>query len=467
MSPELDITLLLPHLNQLRSLLSKGVGVEAAGYMLLGVSDIAKDPWSQLPRRRFISHKFLEIEASANISASATHVTWQTDGFMRLLCDAKDGGYIPAIVHTHPKGHAIFSEQDDKNESELARVAHIKGMDGLISILIDGQNNIAGRLWLDENTVVPIKRIYHVGRTLALKTEDEFRPSDNGILDRQKRLFGTHFNSTMQSLRVGIVGGGATGSAVIQLLMRLGIGKLIMLDKDIIEVTNLNRVHGSRRGDVLNKLFKTDLHLRSITDADLGSNFVSMKNWAGEDGTGDALKSCDVIFGCTDDHAGRIFINRIARFYGIPVIDVGLRMQRRLDDEFDVFGRVSTLVPGHPCLICGGVINAQRAREETLQRNDPDSFNQLIDEAYVVGEGDPSPAVVSFTTEMACVAVNELIAGFTKFHEGGGMHAVRTRRFHASDDRFPKIDPSLGCLNCSATHTLGRGDIVPFLDIVN
>ncbi len=43
-----------------------------------------------------------------------------------------------------------------------------------------------------------------------------------------------------------------------------------------------------------------------------------MKGWASSADMRDALKSCDFIFGCTDDHAGRIMLNRLAYFFGFP-----------------------------------------------------------------------------------------------------------------------------------------------------
>ena len=116
-----------------------------------------------------------------------------------------------------------------------------------------------------------------------------------------------------------------------------------------------------------------------------------------------------------------MFLNRFARFYGIPVIDVGLAMQRRSDTACDLFARVSTLVPGHPCLLCGGYIDARRAREEALKRTDPVGYEKLKAEAYVLGEGNPSPAVVTFTTEASAMAVNEWLAGIAGFAGQGGM----------------------------------------------
>lgn len=463
MKGALDVILTDPHEAGIRALLTQGAGAERSAYMLFGTGAIANDPWTQVERTRFISHAFLDLDEHDVVSASERHVTWQTDGFMRLLGRAQRAGLVPAIVHTHPSGKARFSRQDDLNEAELARTALIKGAPGLISVLIGGNGEIVIRIWLSANKPTAITRILHTGPRLKLVSKDN---QEIDFLDRQTRLFGDYANSMITKFRCGIAGGGATGSAALPLLMRLGIREALMFEKDHAEDTNLNRLHGARREDVIEKRAKAKIHTRTVAEAGLGMSLVTIDAWAGEPSTWDALKSCDVIFCCTDDHAGRLILNRFARFYGIAVIDVGLAMQRRSEQSFDLFARVSTLVPGHPCLLCGGFIDPRRSREEALKRNDPDAYEKLKEEAYVLGEGDPSPAVVTFTTEAAAMAVNEWLTGITGFAGPGGMTPTRMRRFHARDERFPSIESQPGCPCCASPDNLGRGDVMPFLDMV-
>lgn len=460
----LDLILLDPHEAQVRSLLTVGAGSERSAYMLFGIADIQVDPWSNKPRRRLVSHRFQAISDHDLLSASARHVTWQTDGFMRLLNEAKVLGLVPALVHTHPEGQAKFSEQDNRNEAELARTALLKGAPGLMSVVIAGNGDIAARIWTQSDKVDDIGRILHVGPRLRISGL-KGTPAD--FLDRQVRLFGQEASRQIAGFRCGIAGGGATGSAVLPLLLRLGVQESVQFDKDIVDKTNLNRLHGARRSDVDVELPKIAIHARTVEESDLGMALVSVDAWAGHPGTWDALKACDVIFCCTDDHAGRLFLNRFARFYGIPVIDVGLAMQRRTDTAYDLFARVSTLVPGHPCLLCGSYVDPRRAREEAIRRDDPDAYERLKEEAYVLGEGDPSPAVVTFTTEAAAMAVNEWLAGVTGLAGEVGMVPTRMRRFHARDERRPFVESQPDCPCCNQPATLGRADMQPFLDVVS
>jgi molybdopterin/thiamine biosynthesis adenylyltransferase/proteasome lid subunit RPN8/RPN11 len=458
-----DIILLDPHEQSIRSLLSQGAGAERSGYMLFGTAEIEMDPWTQAQRTRLVSHKFRAIDDAEFVSASGQHVTWQTDGFMRLLNTAKAEGLVPALVHTHPKGEAKFSEQDDRNETELARTALLKGVPGLISIVVAGNGDLAARVWNHRDEAVDIGRILHSGPRLRISG---LEGAPEAFLDRQIRLFGEWASLQISGFRCGIAGGGATASALLPLLLRLGVKEAVQFDRDIVDETNLNRLHRARRSDVEAEMPKTAIHSRTVSEAELGMTLATIDAWAGEPASRDALKACDVIFCCTDDHAGRMFLNRFARFYGIPVIDVGLAMQRRSDTACDLFARVSTLVPGHPCLLCGGYIDPRRAREETFKRADPAGFEQLKAEAYVLGEGNPSPAVVTFTTEAAAMAVNEWLTGIAGFAGQGGMLPTRMRRFHARDERRPLVVSRGDCPCCVLPETLGRADMKPFLDSV-
>jgi len=111
-------------------------------------------------------------------------------------------------------------------------------------------------------------------------------------------------------------------------------------------------------------------------------------------------------------------------------------------------------------------VNAAQASEEDLERTRPEEFQKRKDEAYVIGAGDPAPAVVTFTTEMASVAVNEMIAAITGFHGMEGMIPNRVRRWHALDDRFTAHHAREECPVCNSDGARGAGDVDPFLDMV-
>lgn len=466
MPAALDIVLLESHEAALRALLHRENGSEAAAYVLFGTAAITTDPWSGQPRIRLISHEVVPIAMDEMISSSSVHVTWSTKGFMRLLGLAQQRGLVAGLVHTHPGADAFFSDQDDRNEAELARTTFNKGALGLASMVFGRDEAIAGRLWSSPVEATEASSISVIGSKIRIR-RSQTDADETEFLARQAALFGKGFNPMMRALRVGVIGCGGTGSAVVSLLTRLGIGFLALIDNDTIDITNLNRVHGSHAADVSIGLAKVDILAREIEAAGLGNHVVARKAWVGDLAVRDLLRSCDVIFGCTDDHQGRLTLNRLAHYYGIPLIDVGLRMRStRSGVDYDMTGRVSTIWPGSPCLMCLGVVNPQRAAAEGLRRNDPTEFERRKVEAYVDGGGDPAPAVVTFTTSIACMAVDEMIQGLTGFRGDSGMAHNRIRRFDRVEDRTMTCRPVQSCPVCASKATWGRGDVSPFLGVI-
>ncbi len=115
---------------------------------------------------------------------------------------------------------------------------------------------------------------------------------------------------------------------------------------------------------------------------------------------------------CTDDHAGRIFLNRLAYFYLIPVFDMGLAMAVGTlpATEWRIFRRASLPSCRRQRASCVAVLWIWKSRErKTFADSSRPSTERRKREAYVRGEGNPNPAVVTFTTEVACMAVNELL----------------------------------------------------------
>ena len=460
----LDMILLEAHEAELRALLATPDGSEASAYLLLGSARIGADPWDGNPRRRLVTHRVVPVPDEDRISASGMHVTWSTRSFVRLLKAAEAEGMTPSIVHTHPGAGAFFSEQDDANEVDLLTIVKNRSGDGdeFASLVLGGDGSACARLWTTPGRVDPCRRVQVAGRRISFHGSAEV--TDDEHLDRQARLFGPSFNPVMRGMRVGVVGCGGTGSPTALLLARLGVGHLLLVDDDVVETTNLNRVHGSRRADARDRVPKVEVLSREIEAADLGVVVARFRGWVGDDRARDALRSCDVVFGCTDDHDGRLFLNRFAYFYGIPVIDMGLRVMPARDGHpYEMAARVTLAAPGAPCMLCRGLVDPRRAMEDALRRTDPAEYAARKSEAYVLGGGDPAPAVVTFTTSTACMAVDELLQAITGFRGGGGMKAGRLRRFDVMEDRSTTCQPRTGCEMCDGSGVWGRADVRPFL----
>jgi hypothetical protein len=464
-----DLILLQRHLDQLREAVLPANGAEGSAYVLCGTAMIGSDPWDRRARQRLLSHAILPVPPEDWVSASPVHVTWSTQSFVRLLKQTQAEGLVAGIVHAHPGGPPAFSDQDDRNESDLMRLAQNRNGPSatMLSILLTGAGDVRSRLWVSPTACEDIARICVVGDRLTYHGSPLDQMPDEAFA-RQVLAFGASHIARLRTMKIVIVGCGGTGSAVALLLARLGVGCIVLIDEDIVDFTNLNRLHGSRRPDAGAMRSKVEVVASMITEMGLGTRVVTLPYWVAAEQCRDALKSADAVFGCTDDHDGRLFLNRFAYFYNTPVIDIGLAIEPHADGKGvkELAGRSTIIVPGAPCLLCRQVVDPVIAREESLRRQHPEEYERQKKEAYVRGANNPAPAVVTFTTETACMAVNELMQGVTGFRGDGGWMYSRLRRFAHMEDRRPGANFDPHCVVCGEQSYWGRGDVSPFLDRV-
>lgn len=141
-----------------------------------------------------------------------------------------------------------------------------------------------------------------------------------------------------------VVGAGALGSANCEMLVRAGIGKLTIIDRDYIEESNLQRQQLYTEADVLNKLPKAEAakgHLEKInSDVEIFSIIA--------DGNANTLeplvRRADLVIDATDNFETRMIINDLTQKWNIPWI-YGACVSS--------YGMSFTILPNEtPCLNC-------------------------------------------------------------------------------------------------------------------
>ena len=179
-------------------------------------------------------------------------------------------------------------------------------------------------------------------------------------LDRQSFL-GPDSDVVLEAATIGIVGLGGGGSHAVQQAAHMGIGGYVNVDPQTIEDTNTNRLVSGTLADVAAELPKTDIAERLIRSLQPHARLISVRNsWHA--GT-DLLKTADVIIGAVDSFKEREQLERFARRYLIPYIDIGMDVHD-LGKEFLVSGQVILSTPGAPCLRCCGFITDDRLKRE-------------------------------------------------------------------------------------------------------
>lgn len=464
------LTLQQSHLEQVKLLIHKPDKKERAAIILCGNSFIENDPWDGGSEHRFLSREVIEIPDESIIDNSETHVKWDTAILRAAMKKAKLESLSICLVHSHPDGYKQFSTTDDDNERELFETIYARNNQQTPNLSMvscpDGTLFARSCTHLLKYHTIDFIRVY--GDRFAFHYPDKYTLFTKEEFHRQTLAFGPALTTDLSKLRVAVIGCGATGSATAHLLTRLGVGKILLIDKDQVERSNLSRLYGPTSADADFGAYKAETVAKFLSTIGIGSRIRYFNSWVGDPVCRQSLKSCDLVFSCTDDNSGRIFLNRYAYFYLTPVIDMGISIDTREKPVFAIqsaLGRMTMIQPGTCCMLCRQIVNPVFAREEDLKRSNPIGFNKQKEEAYVVGSGNPNPAVITFTTEVATMSTSELINRISGYKAMPPENHV-VRFFHQGLDRRPAGVNNPECPICVDKYYWGIGDVNPFLDII-
>lgn len=432
--------------------------VERAAYLFCKLS-------SSDTEKRLLVREVLPVTSDEVESASAHDIVIRQDSYRRALKKANDLNTCFVLVHSHPIGYPDHSPQDDREERDLFRSAYVRIHDEQLlhgSVVIADPTAPIGRVWFPDGSMQPLSRIRVIGRRFSFFDPHEQARMDIALFDRQILAFGEHVQRLLSSLHVGIVGLGGTGSAIREQLTRLGVGRLTICDPQRFEVTNINRVYGSRRSD--ENEFKVEIARRATAEVDLGTLIDPIDGAITSVGVAQKFKECDVIFGCTDDEWGRSILSKLAVMYMIPVFDMGVEIDPEDYQIKSVRGRVTVLMPGSPCLFCRGAVTPDVITAEILHATNPEDYEARRREGYVPGLPGNAPAVITFTTSVASAAISEMLHRFTGYMGSTRESTEVILRFDESKISMNSKPARPECW-CSDPNIWGRGDVDPFLDL--
>lgn len=123
--------------------------------------------------------------------------------------------------------------------------------------------------------------------------------------------------------RVMVVGCGALGNEVLKNLALIGVGHILLVDFDIIEVSNLSRSVLFRQGD--RHQYKAEVAAARVKELNPDVKVCAMrKDIRWEIGMG-LYRRFDAVLGCLDNREARMAVNQSCWRMGIPWIDGGLQ----------------------------------------------------------------------------------------------------------------------------------------------
>ena len=414
---------------------------------------------------RLLAREVHWVPDAAYLVRNATELSILSSGYVPALAAAEADQSVPIWLHTHPgrESSPRPSERDKVVDKELADVFRLRSGSPFYGAIVlarrKGRPCFTGHIESD-NERAGIDRMWVTGRRFALYRnllDETTRPSEQ--FDRNIRAFGGEVQRVLGDLQVAVVGCGGTGSAVVEQLVRLGVRHFRLFDPKTLTAGNLTRVYGSFPKDIGEaKVTAMAAHVMRIApDAKVTTKQASITL----ETTARLLLDADVVFGCTDDNAGRLVLSRIASYLLTPVIDCGVLLSSGLGGQLvGIDGRVTVLVPGAGCLVCRNRIDLQRAAAELLA---PDERHRLAAEGYAPALADPEPAVVAFTTHVAAAAVSELLERLIHY----GPEPVPTEillRSHEREVSTNDQEPREGHYCHPERQKLGLGITEPFLE---
>jgi molybdopterin/thiamine biosynthesis adenylyltransferase len=454
-----DATLVLPL--RLRDDLEAAAAASVETGFVLLVS-VAEHPG----QARLLGRELHPVPGPGYLSRDIDGMTVTPAGYLPALARAEELGAAALWVHSHPGPGSSPrpSDKDAEVDRQLADTFRIRTGQPWYGAVVfaageRGRLAFSGHVQQDRGDMVQIARLWAVGDRLSLTTSFGACAAElQEMWDRNVRAFGADLQRALGELRVTIVGCGGTGSAVAEQITRLGVRHLHLIDADVLSESNLTRVYGSAPADVGRP--KADVlaaHVRGIAPA---AEVTTTAGMLTTEPVARQAAASDVIFGCTDDNAGRLVLSRLAAYYLTPVFDCGVLISNTgAGVVTGIDGRVTVMTPGQACLVCRDRIDLRRAASELMT---PTERNRLAAEGYAPGLPGIEPAVVTYTTLVAALAVGELLERLI----GYGPDPVPSEILARCHDRELSSNiaaPRLGHYCDPAAGQLGRGDIEPFL----
>ncbi len=279
--------------------------------------------------------------------------------------------------------------------------------------------------------------------------------SINPMFDRQVRLLGSDGQSILNRLHVGVIGASGTGSPTFEQLVRIGVGTITVIDPKQVTDTNITRIYGSTLDDIGSP--KVDVLAQHAKRIGLNTNVIAINGTVTSCEVAQQLKHCDVLFCCTDDHAGRNIASRLAYRYLIPLFNAGVEARTPGDQIAGVYGRITVSGPGLACLSCLGQTLPRRAYADAL---DPDARQRLAHEGYAPALGQPDPSVISDTTATSGLLVSAFVNRLIGFDHPASHQLVVFDRYKSFPEPADQVDGHY----CNDPRYVGAGDCDPFLD---
>lgn len=443
------------HVAELHATLHTGDGRESVAFVLCGQS--AHD------RHVYLVRSIVSLPPEAYVERRRDRVRWKTDILQPVLDRAVRERLSVMKVHSHPTGWPDFSELDDASDRSLAQsvATWVSPAATYLSAVMLPNAELRARIVHANGAITPMDAVDVIGDDLSfMRSRTAVDGGEFGAAFAQ--AFGAGTFALLRRLRIAVIGCSGTGSVVIEQLARNGVGALIIIDPDVIEDRNLNRIVNAMRVDADERRFKVDVLKAAIEAMGTGTAVEAIARDVFTPEAVRAIASADIIFACVDTVDARHLVNQIASFYLLPFFDLGVKLEADGKGGVDqVCGSVHYLRPGGGSLLSRGVYTLEDVRAASMRRTDPAHYTDQLQRGYIRGVAERRPAVISVNMLIASLAVNDLLARLHPYRiDGNGAYAIQ--RVSLSHDLWVHEADTTSCPVIA--RNLGRGDVEPLID---
>ena len=345
------------------------------------------------------------------------NVTFTGDYVLRVAEAAATADSGVVILHSHPHayGWQFMSESDRDAESSYANLVREATGLPLIGITLAGEDRSwSARHWDHghgrEIQFTTARNVRVIGKTLDITWNDEIVPIPKitAKIRRTLSCWGPDIQASLARQRVLVVGVGSIGLDIVLRLAAAGVEAITLMDFDIVEEHNLDRLIGAVPRDVALRRPKTYVAHREIRRNATAVNLqVELSNLSicEPDGLDIALDH-DLIFCCVDRPWPRAVLNGIAYSDLIPVIDGGMAIDTMpTGDLRNATWRSHVVAPGRLCLMCIKQFDPARvALERGGLLDDPSYINAHMLSEHIGSEVGQNVSTLSISAAASMLA---------------------------------------------------------------
>jgi len=334
-------------------------------------------------------------------------------------------------VHTHPftQGSVSFSATDDGDERRFFQFLN-ETFEGVhYASIVFSQWQYSARVWTLSNgeTIFARSALLKTQTSVENIASSSVRADEQQEKQEKKALAETEgmFNRSvlalgLETLRrmmheqvISIVGVGGLGSIVAEHLIHMGFHEINLIDPDVLELSNLNRVVGAYYEDAQQRRPKVEVVRRHLSKINPQATVRAYQKDVHEREMESVLALSDWLIVATDNHSSRLRAQELSVQYFVPLLSIGVNISVKDGRLEDMSGEVITARVGDClCLQCLNRINPIKVASE--RHPDQGIREALVKRGYVTGQDVKEPAVKTLNASLATMAVEVLVNQYTE-----------------------------------------------------